>query len=262
MDFFNKAKEAISGGDSSSSKDKKDSSIFSKAMEAAEKYHAKEKVAEFAQKRVAKREEEKRQPGYTEKQDKSVIDKAVQAAEDFLAKQGDKPEDNKAAKPKENVESVAGRRRSCSGSSSSSSQSEFEKCPHAARNPEQPRAGASYPSREVDVKDSFSRMNLDSNGAPASSPVYSPPTQTPSYPSVVEGYPSHGGNSYPSGSSSGRYETYQEYWDRQGNNPNQSYPDGGQAASYGYGERNTTNGYAAYQGNASASYGNPSNDHV
>ncbi|KAG6582924.1 Myosin-I heavy chain [Phytophthora cinnamomi] len=64
--------------------------IFSKAMEAAEKYHAEEKVVEFAQKRVAKREEGKLKPGYEEKNNKSVVDKAVETADDFLAKQGDK----------------------------------------------------------------------------------------------------------------------------------------------------------------------------
>ncbi|KAG3125089.1 hypothetical protein C6341_g25927 [Phytophthora cactorum] len=86
MDFLNK----FAGGDSSSHQDKskKSDSAYSKAMDAAEKYHAKEKASEFAQKRVAKREAEKHQPGYVEKKDKSTVDKAVEAAEDFLAKQG------------------------------------------------------------------------------------------------------------------------------------------------------------------------------
>jgi hypothetical protein len=93
MDFLNKAKQAAgkySGGDSShssSSNNKKSDSLFSKAKDAAEKYHAKEKAAEFAQKRVATREQEKHQPGYVQK-DRSTVDKAVEAAEDFLAKQG------------------------------------------------------------------------------------------------------------------------------------------------------------------------------
>ncbi|EGZ09609.1 hypothetical protein PHYSODRAFT_263266 [Phytophthora sojae] len=80
MDFFNKAKQAVEY--------KKSDSIFSKAKDAADKYHAKEKAVEFAQKRVAKREGEKHQHGYVEKKDKSTVDKAVEAAEDFLAKQG------------------------------------------------------------------------------------------------------------------------------------------------------------------------------
>ncbi|KAI9983691.1 hypothetical protein PInf_007758 [Phytophthora infestans] len=84
MDFLNK----FAGSDSShKDKSKKSDSIFSKAMDAAEKYHAKEKASEFAQKRVTKRETEKHQPGYVAK-DKSTVDKAVEAAEDFLAKQG------------------------------------------------------------------------------------------------------------------------------------------------------------------------------
>uniref|UniRef100_A0AAV1UUK5 Uncharacterized protein n=2 Tax=Peronospora matthiolae TaxID=2874970 RepID=A0AAV1UUK5_9STRA len=96
MDFLNKAKHAAelyAGGDTSKShtkshKDKSGSgSVFTKAADAAEKYHAKEKVAEFAQKRVAKRDMAKQQPGYVDKKDKSAIDKAVEAAEDFLAKQ-------------------------------------------------------------------------------------------------------------------------------------------------------------------------------
>uniref|UniRef100_M4BK05 Uncharacterized protein n=1 Tax=Hyaloperonospora arabidopsidis (strain Emoy2) TaxID=559515 RepID=M4BK05_HYAAE len=96
MDLFNKAKHAAelyAGGDTSKShkkshKDKSGSgSVFTKAADAAEKYHAKEKVAEFAQKRVAKRDMDKQQPGYVDKKDKSAIDKAVEAAEGFLAKQ-------------------------------------------------------------------------------------------------------------------------------------------------------------------------------
>ncbi|KAG3067377.1 hypothetical protein PI124_g21800 [Phytophthora idaei] len=86
MDFLNK----FAGGDSCSHQDKskKSDSAYSKAMDAAEKYHAKEKASEFAQKRVAKREAEKHQPGYVEKKDKSTVNKAMEAAEDFLAKQG------------------------------------------------------------------------------------------------------------------------------------------------------------------------------
>ncbi|OWY94933.1 hypothetical protein PHMEG_00035200, partial [Phytophthora megakarya] len=71
MDFFNKAKEALSGD--SKKDDKKDNdSIFTKAMGAVEKYHVKDKAVEYAQKQVAKREEEKLQPGYVEKKDKSM----------------------------------------------------------------------------------------------------------------------------------------------------------------------------------------------
>ncbi|OWZ16754.1 hypothetical protein PHMEG_0009407 [Phytophthora megakarya] len=90
MDFLNKAKQAAekySGGDSTKDKSKKSDSIFSKAMDAAEKYHAKEKATEYAQKRVAQREAEQHQPGYVAK-DKSTVDKAMEKAEDFLAKQG------------------------------------------------------------------------------------------------------------------------------------------------------------------------------
>ncbi|KAG1706839.1 hypothetical protein DVH05_027691 [Phytophthora capsici] len=97
MDFLNQAKK-FAGGNSSNHKDKKSDSVFTKAMDAAEKYHAKEKAAEYAQKRVTKREAEKHQPGYVAK-DKSTIDKAVEAAEDFLAKQGQpKPQHSKAKK--------------------------------------------------------------------------------------------------------------------------------------------------------------------
>ncbi|KAJ8576327.1 hypothetical protein ON010_g2886 [Phytophthora cinnamomi] len=92
MDFFNKAKQAAekyAGGDSSSSSNnKKSDSIFSKAKDAAEKYHAKDKAVEFAQKRVAKREDAKHEPGYVEKKDKSTVDKAVEAAEDFPGQAG------------------------------------------------------------------------------------------------------------------------------------------------------------------------------
>ena len=95
MDLLNKAKQAAemySGGggssNSNSTEHKKPSdmgSLLTKAMEAADKYHAKEKVAEFAQKRVAQRKKTVAQPT------KSTVDKALEAAEDFLAKQGQPP---------------------------------------------------------------------------------------------------------------------------------------------------------------------------
>ncbi|GMF39184.1 unnamed protein product [Phytophthora lilii] len=113
MDFLNKAKQAAekySGGSSSSSNsNKKSDSIFSKAMGAAEKYHAKEKVAEFAQKRVAKREVEKHQAGYVEKKDKSTVDKAVEAAEDFLAKQSQPKPQHSGAKKDNQMEDILGK---------------------------------------------------------------------------------------------------------------------------------------------------------
>ncbi|CAI5741596.1 unnamed protein product [Peronospora destructor] len=81
MDFLRQAAEICNG--SSSTKHTKQSekeSFLAKAMEAADKYHAKEKAIEVAQKRVAKRN--------VDQKDKSSVDKAVEAAEDFLAKQG------------------------------------------------------------------------------------------------------------------------------------------------------------------------------
>ncbi|CAH0490458.1 hypothetical protein KXD40_004871 [Peronospora effusa] len=81
MDFFKQAAEIYNGSSSTEHKKQSDKeSLLTKAMEAAEKYHAKEKAAEFAQKRVAKRN--------VDQKDKSPVDKAVEAAEDFLAKQG------------------------------------------------------------------------------------------------------------------------------------------------------------------------------
>lgn len=212
MDFFNKAKEAAEkyagGGDSSSSKtnDKKDSdSIFTKAMGAVEKYHVKEKAVEYAQKQVAKREEEKHQPGYVEKKDKSVVDKAKEAAEDFLAKQVDKPEEGQT-KSKDDTKSES--RSRSSSSSDSSSDEEREKDSRNLENnssnvnPTIPAGGASYYPTDVDrsysgynnpgysgtggegdINGSFSRLNLDNKD---------------------------------SSSASSRYETYQEYWSRQG----------------------------------------------
>ncbi|TDH72225.1 hypothetical protein CCR75_009672 [Bremia lactucae] len=98
MDFLNKAVGTFSA-DKSTGKSKKKDSILNKALDAADKYHAKEKASEFAQKRVAKRESEKQTPNYVEKKDKSKIDKAVEAAEDFLAKQGQsKPQHTKGKK--------------------------------------------------------------------------------------------------------------------------------------------------------------------
>ncbi|CEG39241.1 uncharacterized protein PHALS_09294 [Plasmopara halstedii] len=96
MDFLNMAKGKYAAGDVTD-KNKKSDSIFNKALDAAEKYHAKEKVSEFAQKRVAKRETEKQQPGYVEK-NKSSVDKALEAAEDFLAKQGQSTPQHAATK--------------------------------------------------------------------------------------------------------------------------------------------------------------------
>ncbi|ETK91335.1 hypothetical protein L915_05051 [Phytophthora nicotianae] len=177
MDFFNKAKEALSGGSDSSKKDdKKDSdSIFTKAMGAVEKYQVKEKAVEYAQKQVAKREEEKHQPGYVEKKDKSIIDKAKEAAEDFLAKQGDKPKENPVSKPAES------RSRSSSSSSSSSSDSEKERLKGSQNPPVVVQQGIP-PSTEANINGSFGRMNLESENP----------------------------------SSSSKYETYQEYWSRRG----------------------------------------------
>ncbi|KAL4093950.1 hypothetical protein PRIC1_011380 [Phytophthora ramorum] len=105
MDYFNKAKQAVSGGDSSSSKKNKSSdSMFSKAQGYAEKYHVKDKAVEYAQKRVAKRGE----PGYVEKKDKSTVDKAMEAAEDFLAKQGQPKTQHSAAKKDNQAEHLFG----------------------------------------------------------------------------------------------------------------------------------------------------------
>ncbi|KAG3067034.1 hypothetical protein PI124_g21916 [Phytophthora idaei] len=186
MDFFNKAKEKLTGGDDKRKKDdKKDSeSIFTKAMDAVDKYHVKDKAVEYAQKQVAKREEEKHQPGYVEKKDKSIVDKAKEAAEDFLAKQGDKPKETPVSKP------VESRSRSSSSSSSSSSDSE-KKRPKSPQNTPVVVQQAIPPtyssSSEADINGSFGRMNLDST-------------------STNESYPS----------SSSKYETYQEYWSRRG----------------------------------------------
>ncbi|CAH0480033.1 unnamed protein product [Peronospora belbahrii] len=87
MDFFNKAKQAAEKyiiEDSSSSnnyKKKSDTgSLLTKAKDAAEKYHAKEKAAEYAQKRVAKRNGDNR--------DKSAVSKAMEATEDFFREAG------------------------------------------------------------------------------------------------------------------------------------------------------------------------------
>ncbi|KAG2528301.1 hypothetical protein BBO99_00002758 [Phytophthora kernoviae] len=91
MDFLNKAKQAAGkyGGGSSSSNthEKKDESIFTKAMGAAEKYHVKEQAVKYAQKRVDERKKPENQHS-GEKKDGSMVDKARVAAEDFLAKQG------------------------------------------------------------------------------------------------------------------------------------------------------------------------------
>ncbi|KAI9983698.1 hypothetical protein PInf_007765 [Phytophthora infestans] len=188
MDFFNKAKEAAEkltgGGDSTKKDDKKESeSIFTKAIGAVDKYHVKDKAVEYAQKQVAKREEEKLQPGYVEKKDKSIVDKAKEAAEDFLAKQGDKPTETPVSKP------VKSRSRSSSSSSSSSSDSEKErpKSPQFKPVVEQQAIPPIYPSNTgANIEASLGRMNLDRD--------------TCDY----ERYPS----------SSGKYETYQEYWIR------------------------------------------------
>ncbi|GMF11235.1 unnamed protein product [Phytophthora lilii] len=177
MDFLNKAKEALSGGDSSKkSDDKKSDSIFSKAMEAAEKYQAKEKVAEFAQKRVAKREEEKLKPGYVEKKEKSVVDKAVEAAEDFLAKQGQpKPQETVVVKDNNACRSRA-------SSSSSSSSSGFEKCSHKkdCRPQNVPNEQPVYPP-SAGVGSSYPSNAPTSNGTYPANPS---PANNPSYPSV------------------------------------------------------------------------------
>ncbi|KAF1790777.1 hypothetical protein GQ600_12216 [Phytophthora cactorum] len=170
MDFFNKAKEKLTGGDDKSKKDdKKDSeSIFTKAMDAVDKYHVKDKAVEYAQKQVAKREEEKHQPGYVEKKDKSIVDKAKEAAEDFLAKQGDKPKETPVSKP------VESRSRSSSSSSSSSSDSE-KKRPKSPQNTPVVVQQAIPPtyssSSEADINGSFGRMNLDSTSSMRATPV-------------------------------------------------------------------------------------------
>ncbi|KAG7378517.1 hypothetical protein PHYPSEUDO_009954 [Phytophthora pseudosyringae] len=216
MDLFNKAKEAAEkytgGGDSSKKDDKKEGdSIFSKAMGAVEKYHVKDKAAEYAQKQVAKRNEEKLQPGYVEKKDKSIVDKAKEAAEDFLAKQGTKPEQAPVSKPEVN------NRESSSSSSSSCSYSEKRR-PHSPRSPqptpvlvqqaatptcppssvEATRDYPAYPSGNTSsypnarMDESFSRMNLGND---------------------ANSYSSYAGTP----SSSGKYESYQDYWSRQNN---------------------------------------------
>ncbi|RLN67703.1 hypothetical protein BBP00_00001456 [Phytophthora kernoviae] len=66
--------------------EKKDESIFTKAMGAAEKYHVKEQAVKYAQKRVDERKKPENQHS-GEKKDGSMVDKARVAAEDFLAKQ-------------------------------------------------------------------------------------------------------------------------------------------------------------------------------
>ncbi|GMF21159.1 unnamed protein product [Phytophthora fragariaefolia] len=116
MDFLNKAKQAAEkyAGDSSSSNNKKNDLIFAKAKDAAEKYHAKEKAV-FAQKRVAKREGEKHQPGNVEKKDKSTVDKAVEAAEDFLAKQGQPKSHHPGDKKDNQVEDILGKAKEAVG---------------------------------------------------------------------------------------------------------------------------------------------------
>ncbi|KAE8997491.1 hypothetical protein PR003_g19509 [Phytophthora rubi] len=268
MEFFNKAKEAAekyASSDSSKNLDdkKKSDSIFSKAIEAAEKYHAKEKVAEFAQKRVAKREEEKLKPGYEEKKDKSVVDKAMEAAEDFLAKQGGAPEDVKKDKKIKKDKVVE--------------QSEPED------NNEHFRRHNKSPKAEDEVYGSFSKMNLNNDNASSyggdndSSYRSQPARDEGNY--NAERYPSHesdhsrqnveayesavgGGSnagypSYPENSSrnnnpsdGSRYETYQEYWSRQGNGDNQKnenysgYPSGATGAGYGYGQTSGMGGGA------------------
>ncbi|KAG1706829.1 hypothetical protein DVH05_027681 [Phytophthora capsici] len=227
MDFFNKAKEAaekLTGGGDSSKKDekKKDSdSIFSKAMDAVEKYHVKDKAVEYAQKQVAKREEEKLKPGYVEKKDKSVVDKAKEAAEDFLAKQGNKPEEPPVSKPVETPQKP----RSRSSSSSSSSSSDREKSPRHKSPPATPAqqttpvAPPTYPpvtvnagnhTGDADYSDSFNRMNLDSHEP----------------------------------SSTGKYETYQEYWGKRGGTQQQpnSYPQPDYNATPSYPTRMETSG--------------------
>ncbi|KAK1940001.1 hypothetical protein P3T76_008324 [Phytophthora citrophthora] len=228
MDFFNKAKEAAekyTGGGDSSKKDekKKDSdSIFSKAMDAVEKYHVKDKAVEYAQKQVAKREEEKLKPGYVEKKDKSVVDKAKEAAEDFLAKQGNKSEEPPVSKPVENPQKP--RSRSSSSSSSSSSGNEKRE-PH----PKSPQAAIVQQTTpvapptttvntgnylayhgEADCSDAFNRMNLDNSRVP---------------------------------SSTGKYETYQEYWGQRGDTQRQSNQPGYNATPSYPSQVETTSSY-------------------
>ncbi|KAL3672642.1 hypothetical protein V7S43_001937 [Phytophthora oleae] len=249
MDFFNKAKEAAEkytgGGESSNKDDKKDNdSIFTKAMDAVEKYHVKDKAVEYAQKQVAKREEEKLTPGYVEKKDKSVVDKAKEAAEDFLAKQGNKPEEPPISKRVEKPQQS--RSHSSSSSSSSSSDSE-KKSPLSPKRPETtpvtvqqttPIAPPTYPpnattgnySVEADCSDSFNRMNLGTSHEP---------------------------------SRTGKYETYQEYWgqldkgnDTQEQSNNHRQPD--YNASPSYPTRMETSG--SYNSQEVPSYSNRENN--
>ena len=99
MDFLSKAKRAAeqyAGGDASHShrqtahpKGKATAgggSVVAQAAQAAEKYHAKEKIVEFVQQRGAKHDPQE-QSGDGAKKDKSAIEKAVEKAEGFLAKQ-------------------------------------------------------------------------------------------------------------------------------------------------------------------------------
>ncbi|GMF39186.1 unnamed protein product [Phytophthora lilii] len=85
MGLLNKAKEALesfASGDSNRNE-----------YDANGSGGAREKVIEFAQKKVAERELEKNDPGYVDKH-KSIVKKAVDAAEDFIAKQGEPQRSN------------------------------------------------------------------------------------------------------------------------------------------------------------------------
>ncbi|KAI9916571.1 hypothetical protein PsorP6_016841 [Peronosclerospora sorghi] len=204
MDFLNKAKEAAekyAGGEQSNknSNQAHNDSFLTKALDAVEKYHVKEKAVEFAQKEVAKREEEKRRPGYVETKDKSVVEKAIEAAEDFLAKQGDKmgeigtktktktkDKDKKSEHrdDKHEKRSPSSPQDHCYKNDPNLSAPKIEEpsmCP-----PRYNETGYSG-TNNGDFNASFERMNLDKNDAQVS-----------------------GGNKP-------RYETYQEYWSRQNN---------------------------------------------
>ncbi|CAI5715709.1 unnamed protein product [Hyaloperonospora brassicae] len=106
MDFLSKAKRAAeqyAGGDAGKGHKQTDhhkqtetkekgkatagGSVLAKAADAAEKYHAKEKIAEFVQKRGTAHGHAPQQSGDAAKRNTSAIEKAVEKAEGFLAKQ-------------------------------------------------------------------------------------------------------------------------------------------------------------------------------